>query len=296
MNGTAAKCMFSPLITVDELISAQARAEHARDTQILLVDCRHDLMKPEAGRQAYLQGHLPGAVHLSLDTDLADHAAGLCGGRHPLPARERLRARLEAIGLSEQTHLVAYDSEGGSFAARLWWLAQWLGHERVSVLDGGLPAWSEAGLALTTEIPLPTPGKLRLRTPLVAWVDVDTVADDVVQGRRVVLDARAPTRFSGAQEPLDPVAGHIPGALNRFWQANLAAGGRFHSVNHLRAEFLSLLQGRSADAVIHQCGSGVTACHNLLAMAHAGLGGALLYPGSWSEWCSDPSRPVVTGG
>ena len=296
MNGTAAKCMFSPLITVDELISAQARAEHAQDTQILLVDCRHDLMKPEAGRQAYLQGHLPGAVHLSLDIDLADHGAGLCGGRHPLPAREWLRARLEAIGLSEQTHLVVYDSDGGSFAARLWWLAQWLGHERVSVLDGGLPAWLGAGLALTTEIPLPTPGRLRLRTPLVAWVDVDTVADDVAQDRRVVLDARAPTRFSGAQEPLDPVAGHIPGALNRFWQANLAADGCFHPADQLRAEFLSLLKGRPADAVIHQCGSGVTACHNLLAMAHAGLGGTLLYAGSWSEWCSDPSRPVATGG
>jgi thiosulfate/3-mercaptopyruvate sulfurtransferase len=153
-----------------------------------------------------------------------------------------------------------------------------------------------AGLALTTEIPLPTPGRLRLRTPLVAWVDVDTVADDVAQDRRVVLDARAPTRFSGAQEPLDPVAGHIPGALNRFWQANLAADGRFHSTDQLRAEFLSLLKGRPADAVIHQCGSGVTACHNLLAMTHAGLGGTLLYAGSWSEWCSDPSRPVATGG
>ena len=295
MSGAAANFMSSPLITVDELLSAQARAAQAGGTQILLVDCRHDLMKPEAGTQAYLQGHLPGAVHLNLDTDLADHSAGLCGGRHPLPARERVKARLESIGLSEQTHLIAYDSDGGSFAARLWWLTQWLGHERVSVLDGGLPAWLDAGLALTTEVPLPTPGKLRLRTPLVAWVDVDTVAADTAAQRRVVLDARAPARFSGAQEPLDPVAGHIPGALNRFWQTNLAADGRFHSPDHLRAEFLSLLNGRPADTAIHQCGSGVTACHNLIAMAHAGLSGALLYAGSWSEWCSDPSRPVATG-
>ena len=288
--------MFSPLITVQALIEAQARAERAEGAPILLVDCRHDLMKPEAGTQAYLQGHLPEAVHLNLDTDLADHSEGLCGGRHPLPARERLRARLEAIGLSEQTHLIAYDSDGGSFAARLWWLTQWLGHERVSVLDGGLPAWLAAGLVLTTEIPVPTPGKLRLRTPLVAWVDVDTVSNDVAQDRRVVLDARAPARFSGAQEPLDPVAGHIPGALNRFWQNNLTSDGLFHSADRLRDEFRSLLRGRPADAVIHQCGSGVTACHNLLAMAHAGLGGSLLYAGSWSEWCSDPARPVATGG
>jgi thiosulfate/3-mercaptopyruvate sulfurtransferase len=287
--------MFSPLITVDELLNAQAQANQAQGAQILLVDCRHDLMRPEAGTQAYLQGHLPGAVHLNLDTDLADHMTGLCGGRHPLPARERLKTRLEAIGLSEQTHLVAYDSDGGSFAARLWWLTQWLGHERVSVLDGGLPAWLSAGQKLTTEIPTPISEKLRLRTPLVAWVDVNTVTDDVAQDRRVVIDARAPVRFSGAQEPLDPVAGHIPGALNRFWQSNLRPDGHFHSADQLRAEFLSLLNGRPADAVTHQCGSGVTACHNLLAMAHAGLSGSLLYAGSWSEWCSDPTRPIATG-
>jgi len=280
----------SPLITVDELRSAQEQGE-----SILLVDCRHDLMNPQAGALAYAQEHLPGAVHISLDDDLADHVNGLCGGRHPLPQREQLRARLEALGLSGHTRLIAYDADGGCWAARLWWLAQWLGHERVSVLDGGLPAWRAAGLALTTERPTTSPGQLTLRTPLVAWVDVDTVAADVAGDRRVVIDARAPSRFSGAQEPLDPVAGHIPGAVNRFWQTNLAADGRFHSAYELRNQFQTLLAGRPADAVIHQCGSGVTACHNLLAMAHAGLNGSLLYAGSWSEWCSDPARPVATG-
>lgn len=280
----------SPLITVEELLVAQQNGE-----PILLVDCRHDLMNPQAGALAYAQEHLPKAVHISLDDDLADHVNGLCGGRHPLPQRERLRARLEALGLSGQTRLVAYDADGGCWAARLWWLTQWLGHERVSVLDGGLPAWRAAGLSLTAEIPTTSPGQLTLRTPLVAWVDVDTVATDVAGGRRVVIDARAPSRFSGAQEPLDPVAGHIPGALNRFWQTNVASDGRFHPAHELRAQFQTLLSGRSADAVIHQCGSGVTACHNLLAMAHAGLYGSLLYAGSWSEWCSDPARPVATG-
>ncbi len=282
---------LNPLIEVTDL-----RTLCASGADVLIVDCRHHLTDPDAGPQAYAQGHLPGAVFVHLDRDLAaPHGAGLCGGRHPLPARESLRLKLEALGLSDSTQLIAYDADGGAWAARLWWLALWLGHERVAVLDGGLPAWVAAGQPLSANPPSARQGKLSLRTPVVSWVDADTVAADVAGARRLIIDARAPMRFSGAQEPIDPVAGHIPGAVNRFWQNNLDPSQCFLPAPKLRSEFLTLLGQHKPDAVIHQCGSGVTACHNLLAMTVAGLAGSLLYAGSWSEWCQDTSRPVANG-
>ena len=222
---------LNPLIEVTDL-----RTLCASGADVLIVDCRHHLTDPDAGPQAYAQGHLPGAVFVHLDRDLAaPHGAGLCGGRHPLPARESLRLKLQALGLSDSTQLIAYDADGGAWAARLWWLALWLGHERVAVLDGGLPAWVAAGQPLSANPPSARQGKLSLRTPVVSWVDADTVAADVAGARRLIIDARAPMRFSGAQEPIDPVAGHIPGAVNRFWQNNLDPSQCFLPAPKLRS-------------------------------------------------------------
>ena len=261
----------------------------------VLVDCRHDLMDASAGPAAYAEGHLPRAWFMHQDSDLAGPKNGR-NGRHPLPEPETMRRRLEAIGLSDDRQLVAYDAQGGMFAVRLWWLARWLGHRAVAVLDGGLPAWTKAGFPLTREPPpTPAPGRLSARPPLVASFDVDAVLSNLSTGERLVVDARAPERYRGETEPLDPVAGHIPGAVNRPFQANLRPDGRFKPAEILRAEFDVLLAGRSPAQLIHHCGSGVTGCHNVLAMEQAGLPGAALYPGSWSEWCSDPARPVATG-
>ncbi|MGD9943025.1 MAG: sulfurtransferase [Burkholderiaceae bacterium] len=276
----------SPLISADELA--------ARIDGCLLIDCRHDLAAPDAGAAAYAAQHLPGAFFLHQDHDLAGPKTGR-NGRHPLPDRETLRRRLESLGLEPGRLLVAYDAHGGMFAARLWWLARWLGHAEAAVLDGGMAAWQAAGYPLSSELPTPRPGSLPARAPLTPTADAAAVLAQIPGGERMVIDARAPERYRGDVEPMDPVAGHIPGAVNRPFQANLRPDGRFKPVEVLRQEFASLLGPRAPATVIHQCGSGVTACHNLLAMEAAGLTGAALYPGSWSEWCSDPSRPVATG-
>jgi thiosulfate/3-mercaptopyruvate sulfurtransferase len=277
---------WTTLISADELA-------HAID-RCTVVDCRHDLADLEAGRRAYAQGHLPGAFFLHMDDDLSGAKNGR-NGRHPLPTREQVHALLAAIGLSDDRQLVVYDAQGGAMASRLWWMARWTGHEAVAVLDGGLPAWQRAGYPLATEVPAPARGALSLRAPIGETVDAQTVSTMLGSSDRMVIDARAPERYRGDVEPLDPVAGHIPGAVNRPWQSNLREDGRFKPAPVLRAEFEPLLGGRPPAAVVNQCGSGVTACHNLLAMEHAGLGGATLYGGSWSEWVADPLRPVATG-
>jgi thiosulfate/3-mercaptopyruvate sulfurtransferase len=261
----------------------------------VLVDCRHDLLDPSVGPAAYAEGHLPRAWFMHQDTDLAGPKTGR-NGRHPLPDRETMRRRLEAIGLSDDRQLVVYDAQGGMFAGRLWWLARWLGHRAVAVLDGGLPAWTAAGFPLTREVPAPVEsGRLSERPSLVAAFDVAAVQANLGSGERLLVDARAPERYRGETEPMDPVAGHIPGAVNRPFQQNLRPDGRFKPAPVLRQEFDALLTGRTPAQLIHQCGSGVTGCHNVLAMEHAGLAGSGLYPGSWSEWCADPSRPVAMG-
>jgi thiosulfate/3-mercaptopyruvate sulfurtransferase len=272
------------------LIDATALAAIAED--VLIVDCGFDLGDPEAGRRAYQAGHLPGARYLHLDHDLAGPMSGT-NGRHPLPDRETFAATLRAIGLRQGQQVVAYDAQGGPYAARLWWLLRWAGHEAVAVLDGGVQAWVAAGFALETDEPVVTPGDFVAASPKVGSVDATSVVANIDAPAFLVVDARTPERFRGDPNPLDPVAGHIPGAANRFFKDNLGPDGRFKPAADLAADFGAVLGSTlPADAVM-QCGSGVTACHNLLAMEVAGLSGARLYPGSWSEWIADPSRPVA---
>jgi thiosulfate/3-mercaptopyruvate sulfurtransferase len=258
-----------------------------------LFDCRHDLANPAFGEEAFAAGHLPGARFLHLDRDLSGPTNGR-NGRHPLPDAATLAAKMGALGVNETTQVVAYDDAGGMFAARLWWLMRWLGHERVALLDGGLQAWCRAGGALEHAVRTVAAQHLPVK-PGATWVDAGWVAAHLDAPDTVLVDARSPDRFRGENEMLDPVAGHIPGAVNRFFRDNLNRNGTFKFPGVLHAEFSAILGGHSPGEVVHQCGSGVTACHNLLAMEVAGLPGSRLYPGSWSEWCADPSRPHVTG-
>jgi len=280
------------------LVDASTLERLLESGNAVAVDVRHDLMKPDAGRAAYASGHIPGAFFLHLDQDLSGPQRtpeGRFLGRHPLPDRARLAHRLGALGVGDDTLLVAYDEADGMYAARLWWLALWLGHAKAAVLDGGLRAWQAAGLPVTHETPHAVPRELRPRDPLVATADVEEIERALGTSRLRVIDARAPERYRGDVEPLDAKAGHIPGALNRPFKANVASDGRFKPREALKRELEPLVQGMARDALVSQCGSGVTACHNILAMAAAGLALPRLYPGSWSEWSSSPSRPVATG-
>ena len=258
-------------------------------------DCRHDLSNTAAGLTAYANGHLPGAVHLHLDHDLSGPMTGT-NGRHPLPDRETFAAHIADLGVGEDTQVVAYDSQGGVYASRLLWLLRWIGHHNVAVLDGGIAAWQKEGFDLVTTAPTFASCSSRTLEPARGLtVDAAAILHSIASKEFLVIDARSAERFAGRNETLDPVAGHIPGANNRFFQNNLVAEtGCFKAPDVLRAEFTALLAGTNANEVVHQCGSGVTACHNLLAMEIAGIEGSRLYPGSWSEWCSDPARPVVT--
>jgi len=281
------------------LISPQALVHYPDD--LLVIDVQHHLMDPTAGLRAYAAGHLPEAAFLSVAADLADDEhPGPDGGRHPLPNLHHFCDRLAELGAREDTLLVAYDASGGVFAARFWWLARMAGHLRVAILDGGLQAWvAEGGQVQTSEFKRKRAGRMTPRPTLCARWTVEMVESWVQTGSRsdiaILLDARSPERFRGDEEPLDPVAGHIPGAMNRPYQANLLPDGRFKPVETLRAEFEALLRGQDPSAVVHSCGSGISACHNLVAMEAAGLVGSALYPGSWSEWCADPKRPIATG-
>ena len=282
------------------LISAQDLAAHINDPDWIVVDCRHDLMNLAAGRDGYAIGHLPGAVFGDIETELSGPKRGADGvfrGRHPLPEKEALAETLRGWGVNDGSQLIAYDAHGGMFAARLWWLMRWLGHEAVAVLDGGMAAWQAIGQPLTTEVSTKPRGAITVRAPFVPTVTVAEVMDNVDQGKRIVIDARASDRFRGENETIDPVGGHIPGARNRFFKDNLQPDGRFKDAETLRREFASLVD--DPKRAIMQCGSGVTACHNLLALAVAGMPGAALYPGSWSEWVGagpgTSGRPVATG-
>ena len=292
-SGRTAICngmTYRTLISATQLQAALERGDP------LLFDCGFDLAQPEAGRMAYAAGHLPGAYYLHLDEDLAARPSGT-NGRHPLPDPEILAGKLRAAGLKQGRQVVAYDASGGAFAARLWWLLRWIGHDAVAVLDGGRQAWLAAGGALEQGgrkappagdfVALPPDGK--------RVVDAGEVLANIASPQHLVIDARTPERFRGEPNPLDPVAGHIPGARNRCFRDNLNAEGGFKPAELLAAEFSDVLGDTAPGDVILQCGSGVTACHNALAMEVAGMRGALLYPGSWSEWISDPDRPVATG-
>ena len=278
------------------LISAANLAERlvAAPASVVVFDCRFDLADTGAGEAAYAAGHIPGAQYLHLDRDLSGRKTGT-NGRHPLPSRDALVATLADRGLRQGQQAVAYDAQGGAYAARLWWLLRWLGHDSIAVLDGGLQAWEAAGQPLTIETQHPSRGDFRAQAPLESTVDAQAVFANLAARTRTVIDARAADRYRGENETIDPVGGHIPGALNRFFKDNLGADGRFKTGHELRETFSTLLAGTEPNRVILQCGSGVTACHNALAMEIAGLHGASLYPGSWSEWCADPSRPVATG-
>jgi thiosulfate/3-mercaptopyruvate sulfurtransferase len=276
------------------LVSAEELIANVGNPGWRVFDCRHDLQNTEYGAQAYAKGHIPGALFLHLDRDLSGSKTG-GNGRHPLPDPAAFAAKMGACGVGPDTQVVAYDNEGGIFASRLWWMLRWLGHDKVALLDGGLPGWRRAKQALVTEMPAVAPTNFSAR-PQPLTIDADFVQTRLQSPDMLILDARAPERFTGAEETLDPVGGHIPGAVNRFYFDNLDdAGCYFKPAEELRDEFAVLLAGQDPARVVQQCGSGVTACHNLLAMEIAGLPGSKLYPGSWSEWCADPARPIATG-
>ena len=281
--------MHTTLISTDEL------ARELADPALVLVDCRHNLSDVEAGERAYLASHLPGARFMHMDRDLSGERTGT-NGRHPLPDVAALSAGLSRIGIDASKQVVAYDQNNGMWASRLWWLLHWLGHEAAAVLDGGIDKWIAEGRPTTADMPRVKPARFVAMTPRPVASSAEILQHLRDQAAALtIVDARAPERFRGDIEPLDPVAGHIPGAINRPYGANLTPRGTFKPAELLRSEFEAQLGAAPLSSVVHQCGSGVTACHNLLAMAVAGLPGSRLYPGSWSEWVSDPTHPVARG-
>jgi thiosulfate/3-mercaptopyruvate sulfurtransferase len=277
---------FNTLISVEEL------AARLNDPAFVVFDCRHELTDPGFGERVYAESHLPGARFAHVDRDLSAPPNGR-NGRHPLPDVATFVRWLESMGVSNDSRVVGYDSAGGGYAARLWWMLRWLGHERVAVLDGGWNAWLEAGLPTTQAVPRPSRARF-VAKPQPLAVDADYVLRHLNTPDVLVIDARSNDRYHGKNETIDPVAGHIPGARNRFFKDNLDANGRFRAPEALRQDFLHTIGDTPVDRVVHQCGSGISACHNLLAMEIAGLKGSRLYPGSWSEWIADLSRPVAT--
>ncbi|WP_028310267.1 sulfurtransferase [Derxia gummosa] len=283
------------------LIDAATLAAHLDDADWLVIDTRFDLANPAWGEADYAaSGHIRGAVYAHLDTVLSGKGeAAINGGRHPLPSREEAARRFAALGIGDATQVVVYDTMGAMFAGRLWWMLRWCGHENVAVLDGGFAAWQayaatrpDADHLVEKTVVKRPPAPFTLRPALEQLVDAQAVLANIDSAACTVLDARAPDRFRGENEKTDPVAGHIPGARNGFFKDNLDADGRFRPAAALRERFEALAGGKP---VIHQCGSGVTACHNLLAARHAGIASGVLYAGSWSEWIEDGARPVVTG-
>ena len=275
------------------LISTQQLSPHLTDPAWVIFDCRHDLFDVDKGERLYRQGHIPGAHFANIDTDLSGEKNG-SNGRHPLPSPAAFTAFLARHGVSDGATIVAYDDAGGQFASRLWWMARWIGLMNVHLLDGGIAKWTSEGRSLSPEVPVPVPAALRSRAdPLMVWSSAEILAhlDDPAF---TLIDARAAERYHGEVEPIDPVAGHIPGARNRFYKLNLNADLTMRPAAELRAEFEQLIAQQSPANVLHQCGSGVTSCMNLFAMEYAGLPGSKLYAGSWSEWVADPARPVVT--
>jgi len=276
------------------LISPEQLAPHLNDPSWRVFDCRHELSNPATGERAYRESHIPNALFLHLDRDLTGPKTGR-NGRHPLPDPAVFAELMGRRGVSNNTQVIAYDDAGGMYAARLWWMLRWLGHERVAVLDGGFSDWQRTGLPVTREVPNVQPAKFEWRLSD-RPVDTGYVLSHLGDPKVLLLDGRGADRFRGENETIDPVAGHIPGARSRPFRDNLTSDGRFRSPQDLRKDFSTILGGHPADSVVAYCGSGVSACHNLLALTHAGFQGARLYAGSWSEWCSDERRPVATGG
>jgi len=280
---------FKTLIDVDSL-----RALLGGRSNLRIIDCRFDLMHPEAGRRAYLEAHIPGALYADLNRDLSA-PAGPGTGRHPLPQAEVFAARVSELGIGNHTQVVAYDDANSSFAARLWWMLRWLGHDAVAVLDGGFKAWTAAGGAREAGEAAGATEHFTARIGAESVVSTAELERALRDGTALLVDARAAERFAGTVEPIDPVAGHIPGAVNHPFSVNLAADGRFLPTLELERRWRERLAGAPPDKLIAMCGSGVTACHHLLSLEAAGLPGGRLYAGSWSEWISDPRRPVARG-
>ncbi len=274
------------------LISArQLAAEYGT---CLIIDCRFSLGKPRLGAQTYQDGHLPNAVYADLDLDLSSKITALTG-RHPLPNFTQLVRKLRDWGVSNDSQVVVYDDVSGGFASRLWWLLRTLGHSNVAVLNGGIQAWEMAGQIITKSIESPNSGSFAGQANQSAWCDVDTLQTQLKQANCVLIDARAAERFSGEDEPIDPIAGHIPGAVNLPVAETLDKEGTFLDPLTIRARYLNAMRDIPSNRVIHSCGSGVFACMGVLAMEYAGLAGSKIYPGSWSEWILDPQRPIATG-
>jgi thiosulfate/3-mercaptopyruvate sulfurtransferase len=295
-DSTAPTTAFTTLIS-----AAQLQTLLDSNAPCMVFDCSCDLMQPHIGPAQYQQAHIPGAFYAHLDNHLSAKGdrsitGAASGGRHPLPAREVFASWLGRIGFDNRMQAVVYDRQGANYCGRLWWMLKWLGHANVAVLDGGFQAWQAAGgAAASGEEPALAAHHFALGEPLVQLRDADTVARNVGTPGQCIVDARGAPRFKGEVEPIDPVAGHIPGALNRPFNQNLGADGCFKDASTLRAEFAQLLGQRDPASVVHHCGSGVSAVPNILAMQIAGLGPTALFAGSWSEWCSDPSRPVAQG-
>ena len=288
------KLPFMPLKT---LIDADSLRRLLGQPQLAVIDCRFDLMNPAGGLEAYVKGHIPGARYADLNRDLSSPVTAHTG-RHPLPAPDVFAARLGELGVGDDTQVVAYDDANSSMAARLWWMLRWLGHEAVAVLDGGFKAWVAAGGAVESGEAATRTARTARFTPRVDPRAVLSTADlerTLQAGTHLLVDARAAERFAGSVEPIDPVAGHVPGAVNHPFTANLGADGRFLPAAELERRWRERLAGKNAGQLIAMCGSGVTACHHLLSLEAAGIPGGRLYAGSWSEWIRDPRRPVARG-
>jgi thiosulfate/3-mercaptopyruvate sulfurtransferase len=281
------------------LIDAAALRELAGRPDMAMIDCRFDLIAPEGGHRAYLAGHIPGARYVDLNRDLSAPISAN-SGRHPLPTPQVFATTLDRLGIDNATQVIAYDDAGGSFAARAWWMLRWVGHTSVAVLDGGIMAWTAVGGTLESgeEPPRkasPGGGRISPRADTAAVIDTADISAFLADPGHLLVDARAAERYAGSVEPIDAVAGHIGGAVNHPFSANLAPDGRFLPAAELRRRWEARLAGRKPSHVAAMCGSGVTACHNLLSLEVAGLRGAKLYAGSWSEWIRDPRRPVARG-
>jgi thiosulfate/3-mercaptopyruvate sulfurtransferase len=275
------------------LISASTLDQHINDLKWVIVDCRFSLANNEAGSYAYRHGHIPHARYADLNKDLSSRITDFTG-RHPLPDFTLLAKKLGAWGITNDTQVVAYDDNGGAFAGRLWWLLRCLRHEKVAVLDGGIQHWQKQGFSISTTLPTLKTLTYRPYLNTALWLNASQVQNRLAKKAICLIDARTPERYRGEQEPVDPVAGHIPGALNRAFQLNIDNKGLFLSAKLLHDQFKTLIGVTTPEQTVHYCGSGVTACHNLLAMEHAGLTGSKLYAGSWSEWIRDRNREIAT--
>jgi len=277
-------------MTYTTLISSDTLAQHINDSNLIIIDCRFSLADSEAGAKAYRMGHIKNARYAHLDNDLSSTISNTTG-RHPLPNFNTLVKKLGLWGVSNKSQVIVYDDANGAFASRLWWLLRCLGHEAVAVLDGGITHWQNS---LTTTLPNISPKTFRPYLDSSNWLSALEISNKLATQSIQLIDARTPERFIGEQEPIDPIAGHVPHAINRAFQLNLNTSGLFLQQDKLQDQFIALIGSYTPEQTVHMCGSGVTACHNLLAMEYAGLSGSKLYAGSWSEWITDQNRPIAT--